>query len=422
VEPFPLTVMAGLVVAYGLVSEWLADRSISGPLVFTLFGVALGPVGFDLVGDSFEANAIELLAEATLVVLLFADATRINLAALRRQVALPARLLGIGLPLTILAGTLLAWLLLGDEMRFWEAALLAAVLTPTDAALGQAVVSDTRVPIKVRQALNVESGLNDGLMVPVITVLVAVAGVDAGLDGPGDWLAFAAAQVGFGLVVGLAVGGLGGRLLDGAAKRGWVEGAMRQLITLALAVGAYGAATWLDGNGFLAAFVAGMTFGAVTSDDCEDAADFTEDEGQLLTLLTFAFFGALLLGPRLETLTVEVAVYAVAALTVMRMVPVAVAMVGAGLAWPTVSYLAWFGPRGLASIVFAVVVVEELETPGTELLLDVVVWTVAASIVAHGLSAVPAAGRYAAWYEGMTADADHDMMESESVDEMRTRK
>lgn len=411
-------VVAAVLVLYALVSARIERWSISGPLVFTAAGLVLGPSALDVVGGRFEAGAVELLAEATLVVLLFGDATRIDLRALREQIALPARMLGFGLPLTVAAGTAVTAFLL-DELSLAEAAVVAAVLTPTDAALGQAVVGNPRVPVRIRQALNVESGLNDGLMLPAIAVLTAFAGAGAGSESAGHWVEFAARQIGFGVLVGVAVGWLGGRAIDHFATRGWVEGGMRQIATLALAAAAFAGAEAVEGNGFVAAFVAGMAFGFAARDRCHDAADFTEDEGQLLALLTFLFFGALLLAPRLDNLTPTVAIYALASLTVVRMVPVAISLIGKGLAWPTVAYLGWFGPRGLASILFGLAVVEDIELTNEDLVLDVVAWTVAASIVLHGLSAGPAAERYADWFDGR--DDEHPMPEAEQVDEMRPR-
>jgi NhaP-type Na+/H+ or K+/H+ antiporter len=421
-------VVAVIVFTYGLVSERLAHWSISGPLVFTALGVALAPISLDAVGG-FDEGVVEVLAEATLVLILFADATRIDLRVLRRQARLPARMLGVGLPLTVLAGVGVGLVLL--DLSLWEAALLAAILAPTDAALGQAVVANPRVPIRIRQALNVESGLNDGLMLPAITVLLAVAASTTGSAGHGDeagevaWAQFVARQLGFGVLVGVAVGLGGGWLLDRAVRRGWVEGAMRQLATLALAAGAFAGAHQLEGNGFVAAFVAGMAFGLV-SDHCHSAADFTEDEGQLLALVTFLFFGALLLGPRLDELTPAIALYAVLSLTVVRMVPVALSLIGVGLEPPTLGYLGWFGPRGLASILFGLFVVDEADLAGAETILTVMTWTVAASIVAHGLTAVPFADRYANWFEAMmtpgpAVDPADEMAEAEEVEEMRPR-
>lgn len=411
-------VVAALFVLYALVSARIERWSISGPLVFTAVGILLGPSALDVVGGRFEAGAIELLAEATLVVLLFGDATRIDLRLLRAQVDLPVRMLGIGLPLTVAAGTAVIALVLGD-LSVAEAAVLAAVLTPTDAALGQAVVGNPRVPVRIRQALNVESGLNDGLMLPAIAVLTAFVGAEAGGESAVHWVEFAARQIGFGVAVGVAIGFVGGRAIDRLAERGWIEGGMRQIGTLALAVAAFAGAEAIEGNGFVAAFVAGMAFGFAARDRCHDAADFTEDEGQLLALLTFLFFGALLLGPRLDRLTIPVAVAALASLTVVRMVPVAISLLGKGLAWPTVAYLGWFGPRGLASILFGLALVEDVALANEELILDVVSWTVAASIVLHGLSAGPAAERYADWFA--SREDDHPMPEAEEVDEMRPR-
>lgn len=413
-----VAIIAAALFLYALVSESLSKRSVSGPLVFVAIGLLLGSSALGVIDGEFEEGGVELLAEATLILVLFADATRIDLRVLRTQTTLPLRMLGIGLPLTLILGTVAAMAIFG-ELGLWEAALLAAVLAPTDAALGQAVVSNPRVPVRVRQALNVESGLNDGMMLPAITILVAIAGAEAGAETTGHWVGFVAQQVGFGLLVGVAVGAIGGWAIDHAVDRGWVDGVMRQLGTLAVAVLAFSAAEVIGGNGFVAAFIAGMAFGYVAHEHCESAADFTEDEGQLLALLTFLFFGALLLGPRLEDLTVEIVAYALLSLTVVRMVPVALSMIGVGLEPPTIGYLGWFGPRGLASILFGLFVVEEVDLPGGETILDVMTWTVLASIVLHGLTAVPLAARYAQWFESMD-DAD-PMPEAEPVTEMRAR-
>lgn len=415
-----VAIVAALVLGYALVSERLAKLSVSGPFVFVLAGIALGPAGLDWVGGGFEHGGVEILAEVTLVLILFVDATRIDLRVLRRQIAIPARLLGVGLPLTVLAGAIIGAGLLSD-LTFFEAALIAAILAPTDAALGQAVVSDTRVPVRIRQGLNVESGLNDGLMLPAITILLALAAAESGLQSTSYWVEFVARQVGFGLLTGVAVGAIGGLALDHFAQRGWIEGALRQIGTLAIAVAAFSVAEILEGNGFVAAFVAGLAFGYVAKDHCDTAADFTEDEGQMLSLMTFFFFGALLAGPRLIELTPLIALYSVLSLTVIRMVPVALSLVGMRLERPTVGFLSWFGPRGLASILFGLYVVEHAELSGSETILTVVSWTVLASVVAHGLTAIPLTGRYVVWWQSMTQDEIATMPEGEEVEEMRPR-
>ena len=406
-----------LVIGYALWSRWLSRHSISGPMVFGLVGAIAGAAGLSIVEGEVADRTVEILAEATLVIVLFSDATRIDLHRLRQNAGIPVRMLAVGLPLTIVAGTVVGRLLFG-EFGWIEAAVLAAVLTPTDAALGQAVISDRRVPIRIRQALNVESGLNDGLMVPAITVLVAVAAAEAGES---DWVGFVARQLGFGVLVGVAVGACLGRLIEVAHDRGLVEGALRQIAVVAVAAAAFAGAETLDGNGFVSAFVAGLAFGAVARGECEVATEFAEDEGELLVLLTFFFWGLLLLGPRLDGLTPTIALYVLASLTVVRMAPVALSLIGTRLEWPSIGYLGWFGPRGLASILFVQFVAEELQTEIGDRILTVVTWTVLASILAHGMSAVPLAARYGDWYGSMTDEQLTDMPEAVEVADIPIR-
>ncbi len=391
-----VALVAGFVLAYSMVSKRIETTWITGPMIFVSAGVLMGPAATDVLDIGMSEGVVRGFAEATLVLVLYTDAIRIDLRRLRSQFQLPARLLGVGLPLTVVAGALVGWWLL-PEFGFWEAALLAAVLTPTDAALGQAVVANPNVPGRIRQALNVESGLNDGLMLPLITALLAVVAAEMDLETPGYWISFVAAQIGFGVLVGAASGWAGGRLIDRFVRTGWVDGAFRQLATLAVGVLGFAAAEVAGGNGFVAAFVAGLAFGAAARTQCEGAYDFAEDEGQLLTLLTFLFFGAAMAGPALTELTWAIAGYAVASLTIVRMVPVGVAVLGLGLSWPTVGFLGWFGPRGLASILFGLFVLEEAAIPRFDELLLVVTWTVLSSIVVHGASSVPLSGRYGRW-------------------------
>ena len=409
-------VLAGVVFAYSLISKRLEGTVISGPMVFVFAGVVLGATGL-LDDEVTTGSVVQLFAEVTLAVLLFTDAVRIDLRVLRRQAVLPVRLLGIGFPLTVLAGGGLA-LLLFDSLVWPEAFLVAAVLAPTDAALGQAVVTNPRVPVRIRQAINVESGLNDGIAVPVVTLFLSLAVASVSLEGDRFGVMFAAEQIGYGALVGAVIGMAGGSALDRFASRGWVEGAFRQLATLAVAAAAFSVAHLVGGNGFVAAFVAGLAFGWVAREHCGGAADFAEDEGVLLSVITFVLFGAGLVIDAIPRLDWRIALYAVGSLTAVRMVPVFIALVGAPLAMPTKAYLGWFGPRGLASILFALVVVESAETPETDLILAVVVWTVVFSVVLHGVSASPLSDRYADWFE---SHRHPKMAESEPVDEMRMR-
>jgi len=412
-----ILIVAAAIYCFALISERLAMSPITAPMVFATVGLVVGSGGFGWFDLDLQGETVAILVEATLVLVLFTDAVRIDLGVLRRQSAIPTRLLGISLPLTIVAGTAVAVVLFQD-LSLVEAALLAAVLAPTDAALGQAVVSDPRLPVRVRQSLNVESGLNDGIVVPIVTVLIAVGAAEAGAVSNTGWGAFVGRQIGFGLLSGIAIGAGAAWLLHRQANQHQVEGVYRQLATIAIAAAAFSAASLLDGNGFIAAFVAGLAFGQVARDDCRDVADFTEDEGELLTAITFTTFGAALMGPLLDDLTWQIGLYAVASLTVVRMVPTLVAMIGTRTQFETRLFAGWFGPRGLASILFALVVLEEHHTPETELIFSVAMWTVLVSVFAHGLSASPWAGRLGRRLN----EGPQDMPEMAPMIEMPTRR
>lgn len=418
-----LLVIAMFVIAFGLVSNRLADTSLTPHMAYVAFGIVAGGSGLGLLDLPLSSEGVTLLAEATLVLVLYSDAARLDLRVLRREAAIPARLLGIGLPLTIAAGGAAAVLLFTD-LAFWEAMLIGAILAPTDAALGQVVVSSEVVPVRIRQAINVESGLNDGIALPVVTLFLALAAIEDDLESTGYWVAFLGRQIGFGLLAGLVAGVISGWVIDRGSRRGWMDGLYRQLATLAVAAAAYGLAEVLEGNGFIAAFVAGLAMGTITRDSCRYVFDFSEDEGQLLALLTFLVFGASMAGPALDELTWEIALYAVLSLTVLRMLPVAVALVGSRLRRDTVAFLGWFGPRGLASILFGLFALEEAALTNSEEVFLVVVWTVLLSVVAHGITAAPWARRYGAAHEAAVeqmAARGETMPESVSVTELPVR-
>ncbi|MBS45235.1 MAG: sodium:proton exchanger [Nocardioides sp.] len=386
-----LLLVALTLLGFALVSRRLSATPVTAPIVFTTVGLVVGTAGLGWFDLGLEDEAATVLIEATLVLVLFSDAARIDLTALRGSAGIPARLLGIGLPLTIALGALVAHLVLG--LPPLESALVAAVLAPTDAALGQAVVSDRRLPVRIRQGLNVESGLNDGIALPVVTALLVLA--DAEERGTtGGWPGFLVAQIGLGTVAGLVVGGVGGALLLRATRAGLVEGTYERVGVLALAVLAYAGASLVGGNGFIAAFVGGMAFGRLTAGRAREVHDFTEDEAEMLTGVTFLVFGAVLAGAFLTDVTWPVLAYAALSLTVVRGVPVVVSMVRSGTRWESRLFLAWFGPRGLASILFALLISEELEAgPHTTTVLTTAAVTVLASIYLHGVTASPWAAR-----------------------------
>jgi len=398
-----LAVLATIVFVFGLVSRRLDGTVLTAPIVFVVGGFVLGPAGLGLVEFELGGHTVLLLGEIALALVLFTEAAKINLSALRQNEGLPLRLLGVGMPLTIALGTATAALLLTD-LTFWEAAIVGTVLAPTDAALGQAVVSNPRVPLRVRQALNVEAGLNDGLSVPFLTLFLALAVAQEELQPASYWIRFALEQIGLGLLVGIGVGLAGGWLVSWASRRGWMSGSFQRLALMALALISWALADQIGGNGFIAAFVGGLAVGPTVERVGEQLIRFTEAEGQLLNLSVFFIFGAFVVG-LVQALSWEVALYALLSLTLIRMLPVAVALIGTHLRSVSVLFTGWFGPRGLASIVLGLVVVDEAPLlAGREEIELVVALTVLLSVLLHGVTAAPLSAAYARRVEGMAAD------------------
>ncbi len=385
-----------ILMLWSVFSRPLDRRGVTSAMVFMLAGLAVGASALGLFDVKLESALAERIAELALVLLLFSDAMRLDLRSLRHEISWPVRLLLVGLPLSLLAGVG-AGLLVFPGMAFASVFLLSTMLVATDAALGQKVVTDQSVPARVRQALDVESGLNDGLAVPFFLVALDIA--DAELKG-GVASAVAhnaASQIGWGLLGGLTAGIGGGLLFRLAERRGWLGGAWRQILPLATAVLAFATASGLGGSVFIAAFAGGMAFGR-TSGEHGAAGLFTEETGDLLAAAVWIGFGALVIGPTLTHLTWRIVLYAVLSLTVVRMAPVAIALLGRGVKAPTVAFIGWFGPRGLASLVFGLLVVERGVPEETTLLATVCV-TVGLSVILHGLTSAPFVARYHGWYE-----------------------
>jgi sodium/hydrogen antiporter len=396
--PWAVPAIAVVILCFAAVSRLLDGTVVTAPMVFTAAGLLLGAKVFDVVHADPNHEAVKLLAESSLALMLFGDAARINLRALRDEFRLPARLLGIGLPLTIALGFGVALLLFGS-LEWPEALLLAVVVAPTDAALGQSVVTLPTLPSRIRQGLNVESGLNDGLCVPVFVTVLAVASTEAGLVGEKHAIRLLLEQIGYGFLFGVIGGALAAGVIVLAVSRGWVEGSWLQIVPAAGAALCYTAAVAVGGSGFIAAFVGGSVFGALRRRIGGEVSYLLEEVGGLLAAATFVVFGAVLLEPALSNITWAVAAYAVLSLTLIRMLPVAVSLVGTHARRPTVAFLGWFGPRGLASIVFAILLIEPNgELPHEHVLLTTIFATIGLSILAHGLTAAPLARRYAAWY------------------------
>lgn len=411
-NPWVLTAAGAVVVCYAAVSRRLSTTVLSAPLVFMAVGLAIGPLGLDLTDLGTDLHPGKVLLESALSLLLFSDAAAIRGRELRRERFLPLRLLAIGLPLTIALGWLIAWPLLSG-LGVWGLALVAVILAPTDAALGQQAVANRRVPALVRHGLSVESGLNDGLALPFfLLALAAAGGGHGGHQGVAETFYRALLLSG---AIGAAAGWLGARLLRWSVARGWVAPGWRQLLVIAIPPIAYALSGEAQGSGFIAAWVAGLVFGntlragpaggdAASASDHDDrlgrTVELTELLGVLLAMLSFLFFGAVILGPTLQHLTWQMPVYALLSLTIVRLLPVAIALLGTGLRPPTVAYVGWFGPRGLASVVFGLIAFE-YHLPGASLLSGVVAVTVGLSVCLHGASAAFLGSRYGAWYSGM---------------------
>jgi sodium/hydrogen antiporter len=415
-----LPAIAVVLLAYAAVSRRLDGTAVTAGIVFTGAGLLVGGKVAGLVEPDASGETVKLLAETTLALVLFGDAARVDLRTLWQERGVPTRLLAVGLPLTIAAGLGVALLVFGS-MEWPEALLLAVVLAPTDAALGQAVVTLPSLPSRVRQSLNVESGLNDGLCVPIFTIALVLASTEAGFISGSHAFRLLAEQIGYGVLLGVAAGGLSAAVVLLSSARGLVAPAWLQIVPVAGAALAYSAAAAVGGSGFIAAFVGGMVFGALRRRFRSEVGYLIEELGSLAAAVTFIVFGAVLLEPSLSRVTWAVAGYALLSLTVVRMVPVAIAMVGTHARPATVAFLGWFGPRGLASIVFAVLVVESNgDLPNERVVLTTIYFTIGLSVLLHGLTAAPLARRYARWFkEHPRPETLH--VESETAREIRWR-
>jgi len=403
------------VLAYSLISGRLNNTMITPPMVFALFGLAVGTVGLDLLDMKVSHDLVHTLAEITLALVLFSDAARIDVRLLVRDHDLPMRMLVIGMPLTLILGTAAA-LSLPLGLGIVEAALLAAVLAPTDAALGQAVVTSRAVPVRIRQALNVESGLNDGIAVPVVYLLAALTAMSAEASTSSDLVLFTLKQLTLGPLVGLGVGVAIGYLALRANQSGWMDDVFEGPMVLAIVALAFAGASAIGGNSFIAVFVAGLAFGRILDGRCKFILEFAESEGQMLILIAFLVFGAVMLPELAGHIAWPMVAYALLSLTVVRMLPIALSLIGSGLSLSTVAFLGWFGPRGLASILFGLLLLDELKSEAAETILVTAILTIVISIFAHGITAAP----FARWY-GRMAERQGECPENRNVSEVPTR-
>jgi len=381
-----IALLAGFTLLYSSLAGGVERSHVGGPIVFTLFGLVVGTAGLDLLDVDVHREFVKVLSELTLALVLFTDASAADLGVLRRARALPARLLLLGLPLTIALGYGVG-LVLFDELSVFEIAVLATILAPTDAALGQAVVSNKDVPAPIRQGLSVESGLNDGICVPILFLFLALAVGDVGHGGGGKLaLILVAEEIGIGAIAGLLLSGFAIGLFRISKSRDWVSDVWIQVQVVALALLCFASAQAAGGSGFIACFVGGLLLRARTVENREQLVRAAEGMAGTLGLLTWVVFGAVVIARYATPIRWEIIAYAILSLTVIRMLPVFVCLIGMGSRTEEKLFIGWFGPRGLASIVFGIIALNA-DLPHGRTIAQVVLWTVILSIVGHGVSA-----------------------------------
>lgn len=384
--------MALLILGYGFFSKKAENSIITAPMIFVIIGVLVSFFDMELLREGPKANFVKPLMEFTLLLVLFIDGSTIDLKSLRKDGGLPARLLGIGLPLTMIFGSLIAFVLYPD-VKPLILILMAFILSPTDAALGQAVVTGEQVPRRIRQTINVESGLNDGIGLPPILVCIALLSGSAGEGFDGEyWMGFVAKQFIFGPLIGGLIGWACGKLVEIAYKKGMMSTVYQMLASVAIAILSFSGAELLGGNGFIAAYVSGMFLGTHNELVRERMKEFGEAGSQIMILFIFLLFGMILVPLSFPFWDWKAFVYAILSLTVIRMVPVAISLFKSGLEFKPVVFIGWFGPRGIASVLYMLMAIIVLGTEGYELMVSVITLTVLLSIFLHGISAVPLSG------------------------------
>jgi len=411
-----LVLFFSLVVLYTVFALWLGRISITMPMVFVFLGALTGAHALGWIKFSLQAKDIETLTEVTLALLLFADAATLDFNQVKDDSSLPARLLIIAMPLIILTGGITGYLLFpGEGIGF--ALLLGTILAPTDAALGLPIFNNPRVPVRIRRALNVESGLNDGIASPLVTLFIALT-LEELSSVHANWIASALTEIGIGIGVGILVGLLGGWLFATAVNKNWTSNTARQIGNPALALFGYFLAAQLGGNSFVAVFIAGLLFGYSTRHLFHEATEYTEITGTFLSLFVWTIFGSTLLIPLIQNFNPKAFIYALLSLTVVRMIPVAISLIRTRMRLDTHLMMGWLGPRGLASIVFMLMAYEaahKAHVP-TENLLAMAGWTILLSVFLHGVSALPLAN----WYGKRLETVDPDAPELVEIAEFRT--
>ncbi len=388
---FTLTALVlGYAVVSGLVRRWY----VAPALIFVAFGMALGPAGLGAIEvQNADAETFTFLAQLALTVILFNQASRLNLRTVLGRGRLTLRLMAIGIPVSVALGTLTAVLLL-PVLPLWEAVCLAIMVAPTDVALIEVVIEDRRLPERIRNALAAESGFYDGFALAALLAALAVASEHRNPE-PARWAWFAFRTEFVSVALGLAIGAIGATVMVRSCRRGWMSQTWAQLATLALALSCFGAGEQLHASGFVTAFAGGLAYAMVSSDELTDTTKVSDALGELLELLVFAIFGGFAVIQVWRDVSWQLVVFAVVALFVVRVIAVLLAMVRAGLPLSSTLFMGSFGPRGIGTLVLGLLVIEKGEITQAGLITQAVVVTVTLSLVLHSISA-PLAVRVAA--------------------------
>lgn len=391
---FTIFIIAAIVLVYGYFSQLLQRFNISGPMVFLLFGILFSPLGFDLITLGLEDKAVKIIAELALIVVLFTDSSTINFKSLKKNYKIPLRLLSIGLPLTIVLSTYVGVLFFPDA-PFLYIIVMALILAPTDAALGKAVVVDKDVPKQIREGINIESGLNDGIVFPLLITLLFLITSHESLSHDGSWIEYLFEQILYGGIIGAMSGFATAKGLNHAISKSWMQKSYENLTPLSLAILTYFIAEHFGGNGFIAVFIGGLFFGNFSNYLTKGKESFLESEGEVLILISFLVFGLTFIPLTYVFWTPTVFLYSVLSLTFLRMFPVFLSLIGSGLTLKSKLFIGWFGPRGIASILYVMTVAEHVSADKIDNeLFGVISLTILLSITLHGLSAKPLVKSY----------------------------
>ncbi|MBY5946567.1 cation:proton antiporter [Photobacterium rosenbergii] len=381
---YNLAVLAIFAFLFSAVAGRIERSVISGPMIFIAFGLISGPLVLGILDINVDAVQLRVVADLALALVLFIDAANADLSLLKKFSHIPGRMLLIGLPMTIALGAIIGWMFF-PQMPFFELCILSTMLAATDAALGKGVVSNKSVPARLREGLNAESGLNDGLCVPVLFLFIALA-VNSQTEGTSLALTLFIKEIGIGAVVGLGLTGVGAAIVKYCYFKGWFTSIWLQIPVIALAFSCFAVAQTLHGSGYIAAFVGGLLFGKLAKKDTHELVLSSEGFAELIVMLTWVIFGAAVVGQVWLGISLDVLVYSLLSLTIIRIIPIVISLHGTDESWEHKLFLGWFGPRGLASIVFLLIAIDNPLT-SESILIDVVVCTVTLCVVTHGISA-----------------------------------